>query len=228
MFKAFKFAVLTIAALAVTGCVTAKSVDFNWQSDDRRVVLMPTDIQLLNMTGAGLEVPQAEWTAKAEGHFLTSLRDKLSETNSEIIESATGLGQPQEQVKLIKLHELVGATIQTHVPGGPNALPTKSINATWSLGPSTRTLKQLYDADYALFVHIRDSYTSGDRAAAVFVGALLGVPMRRGSQRGFASLVDLSTGEVVWYNGIFRGNGDMRTLKGARETADTLLQGFPG
>jgi len=52
--------------------------------------------------------------------------------------------------------------------------------------------------------------------------------MQGGTQRGFASLVDLRTGDVVWYNRLLRAKGDMRNAKGARETADALLRGFPG
>lgn len=228
MLRTIQLAALAAAAFLVSGCVTAKTVEFKWQNDDRRMVLMPTDIQLMNMTGGGVEVPNAEWTAKAEGLFLTSLRDKLSEINSQVIESDTGLDQPQEQVKLIKLHETVGATIQNHLPGTAFALPTMPENAVWTLGSSTHALKARYGADYALFVHVRDSYTSGDRAAAIFVGALFGVHMQGGTQRGFASLVDLRTGDVVWYNRLLRAKGDMRNAKGARETADALLRGFPG
>lgn len=189
---------------------------------------MPTDIQLSELNAGGLEMPNAEWTASAEKNFLQSMRRKLAGANSHVIEAEGGLDQPAEQISLIKLHEAVGKSVQNHRPGEILSLPTKANAEPWTLGPSVNKLKQRYDADYALFVNIRDSYTSGGRVTAIFIGAMLGVQMQGGVQKGFASLVDLNSGEVVWYGFLARENGDLRTLQGAQETTDALLKGFPG
>jgi len=224
MFNGLRYAAVIILAVTTSACVTAqKKMEFNWQSDDRRVVLLPTDIQLSEMTAGGVEVPNADWTAKAEKHFLTSLETKLSELNAEVVESEQGINQPEEQVKLLKLHGVVGGTMLLF-----SSLPTKQgDNAKWSLGPAATTLRDRYDADYALFVYVRDSYTSPGRVAAIIIGAAFGVGMRGGTQVGYATLVDLNTGDVVWNNFLVRGKGDMRTLEGAAETADAILKGFP-
>ncbi|MBL4613372.1 MAG: hypothetical protein JKY27_00645 [Magnetovibrio sp.] len=207
--------------------MTARNLEFEWQNDDRRVVLMPTDIELSNLTAGGMAVPNAEWTANAEKHFFNSLRDRLAQTNAEVRVSNKGLDQPPTQIKLIKLHEVVGNSLLVFGPGSRLALPTKT-NGKWTLGPSARFLKDHYQSDYALFVHIRDSYASGERVAAILVAGLFGVGLQGGVQRGFASLVDLNTGDVVWHNSIVRQQGELRTIDGARETADKLLTGFPG
>jgi hypothetical protein len=44
---------------------------------------------------------------------------------------------------------------------------------------------------------------------------------------GFASLVDLETGNVVWFNRLARAAGDLRTEPAARETIQTLIAGLP-
>ena len=59
-------------------------------------------------------------------------------------------------------------------------------------------LRDKYRADYSLFVHLRDSYASPGR----------GVALEGGSQVGFASLVDLNTGDIVWINRLRRNSGD--------------------
>jgi hypothetical protein len=59
------------------------------------------------------------------------------------------------------------------------------------------------------------------------MGALFGVAMPGGQQLGFASLVDLETGNVVWFNRVLRNTGDLRNADAARETAQTLLAGLP-
>ena len=53
----------------------------------------------------------------------------------------------------------------------------------------------------------------------------MGIPAA--SQVGYASLVDLKTGQVVWFNHLLRGTGDLREAKAADETFDALLKGFP-
>jgi hypothetical protein len=66
-----------------------------------------------------------------------------------------------------------------------------------------------------------------DCAALIAAAAVLGVGLHGGAQVGFASLVDLNTGNVVWFNQLARGSGDMRTPETARETARALLNGMP-
>ena len=88
-------------------------------------------------------------------------------------------------------------------------------------------MAQNHDADYALFITVRDSYASAERAAAIVIGALLGVGLQCGIQSGYAALVDLKTGDVAWFNFLARGGGDIRTEQPAHETITTLLTDFP-
>ena len=46
-------------------------------------------------------------------------------------------------------------------------------------------------------------------------------------QTGYASLVDLKTGRVLWFNRLQRGSGDLREAEKAAETVDALLNEFP-
>jgi hypothetical protein len=55
------------------------------------------------------------------------------------------------------------------------------------------------------------------------VGALLGAGIPGGSQVGFASVVDLKTGDIVWFNRLVRTTGDLRTAEAATETVDALV-----
>jgi hypothetical protein len=57
--------------------------------------------------------------------------------------------------------------------------------------------------------------------------ALLGIGMPGGIQVGYASLVDLETGQVVWFNRLARGTGDLREPDSAAETVEALLTDFP-
>jgi len=57
--------------------------------------------------------------------------------------------------------------------------------------------------------------------------AVLGVGVAGGQQVAYASLVDLETGRVVWFNRMARAGGDLREAQPAAETVGSLLYGFP-
>jgi hypothetical protein len=80
-----------------------------------------------------------------------------------------------------------------------------------------------HDADYALFLFVRDSYATAGRVAVIVVGALLGAGIPGGAQVGFASVVDLKTGDIVWFNRLLRPQGDLRTPDAAAETVKALV-----
>ena len=48
-----------------------------------------------------------------------------------------------------------------------------------------------------------------------------------GTQVAFASLVDLKTGDIIWFNGFYRSFGDVRDLEGAKDTLNKIFEKFP-
>ena len=82
-------------------------------------------------------------------------------------------------------------------------------------------------ARYALFIWVRDGYSTAGRKAAIFIAAALGVALPHGQQSAYASLVDLESGRVLWFNRVLRGFGDLREAESASGTVDALLTAFP-
>lgn len=192
-----------------------------------RVLIMPTDIELFAVSGGGVLEPRADWTDAASKHFRTALVEK---------KKALGLGAVElsEQdaddfAELNALHGAVARSISMHLfgPGFMN-LPTKDGKLDWSMGESVRALRQKTGADYALFSWIRDSYATGERVATMIALAMLGIGVPGGAQIGYASLVDLQDGRVLWFNRLMRASGDLREAGKAKETLETLLDRFPG
>ena len=99
--------------------------------------------------------------------------------------------------------------------------------------PGRGCLREATGANYALFTYVRDSYTSGGRAALRALTMLAGfavgayVDIGGGAQIGVATLVDLRTGQVVWFNLMAKQTGDLRDEKGAHATASQMLKGLP-
>lgn len=226
--------VLTAITLLVLGGCAAQAheqkAEFPRGERAPRIVLMPLDVELAELTTGGLPQPKAEWTEAAHGHLQAALARELAARNLELVPFAPEKGTPEEQeeaVALTKLHRAVGQSILLHHYQPGYELPSKQGKFDWSLGPSAATLARSQEADYALFVFMRDSYASAGRVAVMVVGALMGIGVAGGAQVGFASLVDLRTGDIVWFNRVARASGDLRTAEGAAETVKVLLTDAP-
>jgi hypothetical protein len=225
---------VVLGALTLAGCATQthQQITALKRTDVQqpRIVLMPLNVELSEVTAGGLLEPKADWTTAANAHIVTAMRAEKSARNiqmSEFDESKAPAEKRDDLLQLVKLHGAVGQSIMIHQYVEQLALPTKQGKFDWSLGPNTRAIKEAYGADYALFVFVRDSYASAGRVAMIFVGAVLGIAVPGGAQVGFASLVDLETGNVVWFNRLARGAGDLRTEVAARETVQMLIAGLP-
>ena len=190
-----------------------------------RIVVMPLDVELSQLSAGGLAEPHAEWTDAALKHMRAALDAEAKVRNVTLVDFESERGAPEDRetsVDLVKLHRAVGGAVMVHQYLGL-ALPSKEGKFDWSLGPSVAAISRAHDADYALFLFVRDSYATAGRVAVIIVGALLGVGVPGGSQVGFASVVDLKTGDIVWFNRLIRGYGDLRTPDAAGETVKALV-----
>ena len=118
-----------------------------------------------------------------------------------------------------------------------NYLPTKrGRGLDWTVGDDAVKLGQQSGYDYALFLHAEDQVASGGRVALGllgFAGCFIGfcAPNIGGAEQlDYASLVDLKTGKVVWFNVVDAASqvpglkfGDLRTPQGAAQMVERLL-----
>src|SRR5688572_13078462 len=224
-------AVLLVLALACAGAAHAQSKNlaagFSVLPKGAKVAIMPTDIELFSISGGGVAEPKADWTEAASRHFRNALVEKKKKAlKLDVVELAEKDADEFDEVNAI--HGAVARAVSMHHLG-PSflKLPTKDGKLDWSLGESTRAIKKATGADYALFTWVSDSYTSGERVAAMIALAIVGVGVGGGMQTGYASLVELETGRVLWFNRLLRQSGDLREADKAAETVDVLLSGFP-
>ncbi|TAN81097.1 MAG: hypothetical protein EPN14_04965 [Gallionella sp.] len=189
-----------------------------------KVVLMPIDVELFSISAGGVFEPQAEWTSQAMENLKGAFHNRQHKNAIAFSEFPDG---PDEAIEsLNRLHGAVGEAINLHY-FGPLNLPTKESRLEWTLGPDVSAIRQKTGADYALFTFMRDSYASGERVATMVVAAMFGVGLPGGAQVGYVSLVDLSTGDILWFNRLIRGTGDLRNTGAAKESLDALLDNFP-
>ena len=231
--KALKSAVIFIALAGfLSACqTTARSMNPNLVrgEDVHRVLMMPIDIEISEL-GIGVKEPRADWTKAAEGHIRMALENQLFGRNVELVETAEIISLDNRDdgaVQLVKLHEAVASSILISTRF-PQFLPSKKDTFDWTLGGSAKALKEQYNVDYALFTFVRDSHSSAARVAAGVVTALLfRTTPQGGTQLGYASLVDLETGQIVWFNSLLRNAGDLRESQPAYDAVELLLTDFP-
>lgn len=220
--------VLVVGALPGAALAQSKNraPGFEFLPKGGTMLIMPTDIELFELSAGGVLEPKADWSATAAKHFRAVLDAKRKRLD---MKSVFLSEQDADEVAEINaLHAAVARAISMHHFGaGFLQLPTKEGKLDWSLGEPVQVLKKKTGADYAFFSWIRDSYASAERVATMIALAILGVGTSGGVQVGYASLVDLNTGKIVWFNRLGRGSGDLRELEKAEETLNALLEGFP-
>ena len=198
---------------------------FSSRPADSRLLVMPADMELFSMSAGGVVEPRADWTEAAQKHFLAALDTQGKRLGRHV--TKLDVAQADEFADIIALHRAVADAIALHHRNGLLQLGTKQRALDWSLGDAVRPLKERTGADYALFTWIRDSYASTERKAAMVALAMIGALSLGGEQNGYASLVDLNTGRVVWFNQLSRMYGDLREPRPAVETVESLLKNFP-
>lgn len=223
---------LALAAVALlTACASSSPRTFTGTyappPAGSRVLVMTPDVQLVVLTTAGLQEPREDWSQSGRDNLARAIAAHISREGHapSTLDPATAMEGRTGQI--IRLHDAVGTSILAVNYGGVN-LPTRRDNFEWTLGEGVQELATQYNADYALFITARGSYASSGRVAAMVGLAILGVGVPLGGQQAFASLVDLRTGNVVWFNVAQASpNQDMRDISGATGFTQTLLRGAP-
>jgi hypothetical protein len=234
---------LAVAAVPLSGCVQTRQfadIEFAPPSGDYKLLVMRPDIMVGSVTTGGLVEPRADWTEQARANVVAALRRQqgLRGGNLTIAERRDSIaGVSSETVaELERLHNAVGSSIALHKYSGA-WLPTKRRKGLdWTLGEQAVALGRQTGQDYALFLHAEDSFASDGRVALQVLGALGCVVgfcapnIGGGGQLAYASLVDLKTGELVWFNVLSARSqvagikmGDLRTPQGAEQMVERLL-----
>lgn len=232
-------------ALSVTAsaCVQTRQyadVQFTPPRGDYRLLVMRPDVTVNSLTTGGMSQPRADWTEQARTNLINALRTEQAGRGGKVLVLARRNELPgvsaDEIAELERLHYAVGQSIALHKYSGA-ALPTKrGKGLEYTLGESAVSLGRRTGYDYALFLYAEDNIASTGRTALQVLGVagcFIGfcAPSGGSNQFAYASLVDLRTGEVVWFNVLQTGSqlpgvkfGDIRTPQGANQMVERLLE----
>jgi hypothetical protein len=241
--RKWSVALVLAASVTLVACVQTKQyadLQFTPPQGDYKLLVLRPDVTVGSLTTGGMVEPRADWTDQARASIVAALRAQQVARGGKvtIIEHRNELPgvDPQELADVERLNAAVDDSIALHKYLG-DYLPTKRGNRLdWTLGEDAVRLGQKTGYDYALFLHAEDQVASGGRIALGVLGlagCIVGfcAPNVGGQQQlDYASLVDLRTGDVVWFNVVLAQSqvpgirfGDLRTPQGAEQMVERLL-----
>ena len=235
---------LALAAAASTAaCVQTRQyadVQFTPPQGNYKLLVLRPDVTVSQLTTGGLSEPRADWTDQARSSIVNAIRAQQATRGGQtvVIEHRNEVPgvTAEELADIERLNYAVDQSIVLHKYLG-DYLPTKrGKGLDWTLGADAVRLGQKTGYDYALFLHAEDQVASTGRvvlgvlgAAGCFVG-FCAPNIGGATQLDYASLVDLKTGEVVWFNVVQASSqipgikfGELRTPQGATQMVDRLL-----
>jgi hypothetical protein len=227
----------------MSACVQTKQyadVQFTPPQGDYKLLVLRPDVTVSSLTTGGLAEPRADWTEQARKSVVDAIRAQQATRGGKVVVVEHRNEVPgvtaQELAEVDRLNFAVAQSIVLHKYLG-EYLPTKrGKGLDWTLGDDAVRLGQKSGYDYALFLHAEDEVASTGRVVLGVLGAagcIVGfcAPNVGGAtQLDYASLVDLKTGEVIWFNVVLASSqvpgikfGELRTPAGAAQMVDRLL-----
>ncbi len=210
-----------LAAAALGGCTsTREMLAPGYRLPPSVMIALPrADVEVGRISIGGVAQADAERTARARAEIARAVSAYLRQDRVPAVPDTPGLAEYEA------LHRTVATAIALH-KYGEVPLPTKRGRFDWTLGPGVRSA--IGAGDHALFLAIR-SYESDDRrkamAVAGAIGCVVGLCLLPGGGEhiAYASLVDLKSGDIVWFNVMTGGVGDPATPAGAEALVAKLL-----
>lgn len=234
--RALALACALVAAPTLAQEKAAVKPGFSMPTDKPvRILVFRPDVKVGSQSAGGVVTPNAEWTANARTHLADALVAAKPGRAKEVVfmpelegDDATTLNEYRS------LFKGVATTVLQHRLFKGDRLPTKITGFEYTLGPGVAKLGELGRADYGLFVVTNDAYGDSGRKALQIFGLLMagatgvGGMVSSGIHAGYAGLVDLKTGDLVWLNADLKMGGDVREMDGAAKRVSQLLEEFPG
>ena len=200
-----------------------------------RILVFRPDVKVGSQSAGGVVTPNAEWTANARKLLADALVAAKPGGASQIVFMPELEGDDAALLADYRsLFKGVAATVLQHRLFKGDRLPTKITGFEYTLGPGVAKLGELGGGDYGLFVVTNDAYGDSGRKALQIFGLLMaagtgfGGMVSSGVHAGYAGLVDLRTGDLVWLNADLKMGGDVRDPSGAAKRVSQLLEEFPG
>lgn len=201
----------------------------------KRILVFRPSVSVGSQSTGGMFEPNGDWTEKANRNIQVSLERLQGRLGNTVIAAPEAYGEDAQRLQEhIALFAAVSQAVIEYQFFKGNRLPTKKRDNKndvfdWSLGSGVAALPGAKGADYALFLYNRDAYGSTGRKILQVLAAMgPGIAVKAGEHAGYAGLVDLRTGDLLWLNADGAMGGDVREEDGSEKRVRQLLEDFPG
>jgi hypothetical protein len=194
-----------------------------------RILVFRPDVKVGSQSAGGVVTPNAEWTRDARKFLAQALASSKPGGAADVVFMPDLEGNDATLLADYRaLFRGVSETVLQHRLFKGNRLPTKKTGFEYTLGPDVAKLGVLGGGDYGLFIRTDDAYGSAGRKMLQFFAAgIAGVGVSSGKHSGYAGLVDLKSGDLVWFNADYKMGGDVRDADGSMKRVGQLLEEFP-
>ena len=236
MMRPFVCAVLLIAtSVIVTPALAAMSavnptLSQNLDARPKKVVLLPPQIFVFELSAGGVPTRMANWEATARDNLTAAATRTAHEFKLfELVPSPRLETQDLDLLEAhIGLYDRVAQSVFVYGRGNHSAWAHKKNEFDYTVGPGLGFLRKQTGADAALIVLGSDYISTGGRKAAFIAGLALGIVMPLGQSFMTAGLVDLKTGDVQWMSFDSSSSLDSRNPADINDLMRTLYQTYPG
>ena len=194
-----------------------------------KILVFRPDVTVGSQSAGGVVSANAEWTRDARRNLGIALAAAHPGGSSDVVFMPELEGDDGVLLADYRaLFKAVADTVLQHRLFKGDRLPTKKTGFEYTLGSGVARLGALGGGDYGLFIYTNDAFGStGRKMLQIFAAGVAGVGMTSGSHTGYAALVDLHTGDLVWINADGKMGGDVRNAEGAAKRAQQLLEDLP-
>ncbi len=214
------------AAMSATSPALLHKLD----SRPKKVVLLPPQVFVFELSAGGVPTRMADWEATARTNLSATAR-RRAETDRlfELVPAPPLDAAETEQLEAhIGLYDRVAQSVFVYGRGEQSAWAHKKNEFDYTVGPGLAFLRERTGADAALIVLGSDFISSGGRKAAFVAGLALGLIMPLGQSFITAGIVDLQTGDVQWMSFDSSSRIDTRDPADVDDLMDALYQTWPG
>ncbi|HBG62051.1 MAG: hypothetical protein A2Y03_06630 [Omnitrophica WOR_2 bacterium GWF2_38_59] len=232
--------ILILVLFLFTGCAPltyrTNSAFDTYFKEKKRVLVLSPDMKIYKLTAGGVDQYQEDWSFESNKYMKDEIKSELDsfKTIDFAYLDTNSLGQADKQFidEQKSIYYTVASSVVVHTYEPALLMKHKLKDFDYTMGIELSEIKNIQDAEVILFVSGRNYIWTAGRASLAFLSGAVGLftgvylPVPAGKELLAASLVDVKTGDILWFNYLAMP-GDMRMEKTVRRLSKKLFRDFP-
>lgn len=228
-----KLIFLCLAGLLFTGCASSISNTVHHTVKDtpeklspKKLLILPVDITVSELTAAGIPEEVPEWTLQGKTIVDKSVKDFLKSKQDLVLLTLPEM--PDQEHEIIETHVALYDQIAANAVQFSKHEAWKEFREKegYTLGKGLNFLKDKTDADAVLIVTGVDYISSGGRHAKALLVAALGGYLPMGYAVLHGGVVDMETGNVLWMNTSWSETFSLKNETDAQSMVKTVFDKY--